>query len=191
MQYFKSAQLYFKFLIARFDIMVISEHSLFKEQLGRLESCTGNTYNPIAVSASDNPPVLSGNLAHGGVALLWKRTLDDYISLLENISSDRIVGIQCSFPNKNLLFVLGVYLSSSKLEEVQEYFDHLWALYDSLSARRHVLILGDLNGDLGNSLGDKGSYEPNQRGLKLLDLAGFINLCPVNLLGSCSGPLES
>ena len=54
-----------------------------------------------------------------------------------------------------------------------------------------MLILGDLNGDLGNSLGDKGSYEPNQRGLKLLDLVDFFNLCPVNLLGSCSGPLES
>ena len=54
-----------------------------------------------------------------------------------------------------------------------------------------MLILGDLNGDLGNSLGDKGSYEPNQRGLKLLDLADFFDLCPVNLLGSCSGPLES
>ena len=116
----------------------------------------------IAVSASDNPPVLSGNLAHGGVALLWKRTLDDYISPLENISSDRIVGIQCNFPNKNLLFVLGVYLPSSnaKLEEFQEYFDHLWALYDSLSARGYVLILGDLNGDLGNSLGDKGVMSP-------------------------------
>ena len=162
MQYFKSAQLYFKFLIARFDILVISGPSLFKEQLGMLESCTDNTYNSIAVSASDNPPAFSGNLAHGGIVLLWKRTLDDYISPLENISSDRIVGIQCNFPNKNLLFVLGVYSPSSntKLEEFQEYFDHLWALYDSLFARGYVLILGDLNGDLGNSLGDKGSYEP-------------------------------
>ena len=129
----------------------------------------------------------------GGIALLWKRMLDDYISPLENISSDHIVGIQCNFPNKNLLFVLGVYLPSSnaKLEEFQEYFDHLWALYHSLSARGYVLISGDLNGDIGNSLGDKGSYESNQRGLKLLDLVDFFNLCPVNLLGSCSGSLES
>ena len=195
MQYLKSAQLYFKCLIARFDILAISEHSLFNEQLGMLESCTDNTYNSIAVSASDNPPVLSGNLAHGGVALLWKRTLDDYISPLENISSDRIVGVQCKFPDKNFLFIPDVYLPSSnaKLEEFQEYFEHLWALYDSLSARWYVLIiiLGDLNDDLGNSLDDKGNYKPNQCGLKLLDLVDFFNICPVNLLKSCSGPLES
>ena len=45
-----------------------------------------------------------------GIALLWNRTLDDYTSPLENISSDPIVGIQWNFPNKNLLFIPGVYL---------------------------------------------------------------------------------
>ena len=64
-------------------------------------------------------------------------------SPLDNISSNRIAGIQCSFPNKNLLFILGVCLPSSnaKLEEFQEYLDHLWALYDSLSARGYMIIL--------------------------------------------------
>ena len=35
--------------------------------------------------------------------------------------------------------------------------------------------MGDFNGDLGNSLGNKGRRvgEPNQRGLKLLDLANY------------------
>ena len=32
--------------------------------------------------------------------------------------------------------------------------DYLWALYDSLSADCFVILLGDFNGDLGNSLGD-------------------------------------
>ena len=59
-------------------------------------------------------------------------------------TSVRIVGIQFNFPNKNLLFVLGLYLPSSnvKLEEFQEYFDHLWVLYDSRSAPRVCAKLG-------------------------------------------------
>ena len=79
---------------------------------------------------------------------------------------------------KNLLFILDVYLlsSNSKLEKSQDYFDYLWALYNSLSARGHVLILSDLNGDLGNSVGDKGNYESNQCGLKLLDLVDCFKL---------------
>ena len=51
--------------------------------------------------------------------------------------------------------------------------------------------MGDFNGDLGNSLGDKAKHEPNQRGLKLLDFANYFNLCPVNLMGTYHGPTET
>ena len=52
--------------------------------------------------------------------------------------------------------------------------------------------MGDLNGDLRNSLGDKGCYAPNNdRGLRLLDFTNYFNVCSINLLSICSGPLES
>ena len=62
-----------------------------------------------------------------------------------------------------------------------EYFDHLWALYDSLSVKGYVILMEDLSRDLGNYLGEKSAREPNQRGLKLLELADYFNLCPINL----------
>ena len=54
-----------------------------------------------------------------------------------------------------------------------------------------VIVIGDLNGDFGNALGDTGFYELNNRGLKLLDFANYFNLCPTNLLQICCGPLET
>ena len=54
-----------------------------------------------------------------------------------------------------------------------------------------VILLGDFNGDLGNSLRDKGKKESNDRGLLLLDFAKFFNICPVNHLKHWKGPLES
>ena len=137
MQYFRTAQLYFKSLIACFDIFAISEHCLFDEQLDLLKSSTDYTYNCIAVSASDNPPILSGQNAHGGVALFWKHVFDDYITPLTNIQSDRIVGIKCVFDDSNPLYILSVYLPTSSHNDnvFLEYFDHLWALYDSLSVK--------------------------------------------------------
>ena len=139
------------------------------------------------------PPILSGKAAHGGVALLWKVAIDDDISPPDNIKSDRIVGIQCEFPGHILTFMLGVYLPSAShnLEEYGEYFDYLWALYDSLSSNGKVILMDDFNGDLGNSLGNEGRCEPNQRGLKLLNLAHYFNMCPVNLMNMCTGPLET
>ena len=154
-----------------------------------LESSTNYVYKSIAVSADDNPHILSGNIAHGGVALLWKRTIDDFVTPLENIESDRIVGILCDFDNCDPLFILSAYLPSSNrtIDEFKECLDFLWALYDSLSDK----TCGDFNGDLGDSLGDKGKYPPNQRGSKPLDFANYFNFCPANFLSNCDGPLET
>ena len=93
MQYFKTAQLCFKSIIDQFDILAISEHSLFEEQLGILKTATDGTYNYHAVSASDNPRIISGEQAHGGVALLWKYSINDFVTPIKSIQSDRIVGI--------------------------------------------------------------------------------------------------
>ena len=106
--------------------------------------CTNYVYKSIAVSADDNPHVLSGNIAHEIVALFWKRTIDDFVTPLENIESDCTVGIRCDFDNCDPLF-----------DEFKECLDFLWALYDSLPDKGHVLVLDDFNGDLGDSLGDK------------------------------------
>ena len=42
---------------------------------------------------------------------------------------------------------------------------------------------------LGNSMGHRAPYEPNQRGLKLAEFANYFNFCPVHLLKQCSGPV--
>ena len=76
MQYFKTAQLYFKSIVDQFDILAISEHSLFEEH---------------------NPRIISGEQAHGGVALLWKYSINDFVTPIKSIQSDRIVGIKCKF----------------------------------------------------------------------------------------------
>ena len=58
----------------------ISEHSLFQEQLDLIKAATGNSYNCHAASAFDSPAVVSVEIAHGGVALLWKYAIDDFIT---------------------------------------------------------------------------------------------------------------
>ena len=149
------------------------------------------TYKSTAVSAEDNPSILSGKAAHGGVALFWKTCIKDMVTPLENIDSDRIVGIRCDFNDNSPPFILSVYLpaASHPIEEFNEYLDYLWALYDSLSKTGFVIVMGDFNGSLGNSLGERGHYAPNKK--KLLDFANYFNLCPTNLLSTCRGPLET
>ena len=102
--------MYFNELIDFFDIFTISEHCLFAEQLEILEASTIYTYNCIAVSSEDNPSILSGKPAHGGAALLWKTCFNDLVKPLENIDSDRIIGIPCDFNEKSPFFLFSVYI---------------------------------------------------------------------------------
>ena len=157
------------------------------------KTATDSSYNYHAVSANNNHAVLSGERAHGGIALIWNHTIDNFITLIDTIESYRIVGMKCEFVNCRPSFSLVVYLPSANhvLEEFKECFDYLWAWYDSLSADGFVILLGDFNGDLGNSLGDKDKKRPSDRGLLLLDFAHFFNICPINLLKRCKGSLES
>ena len=110
-----------------------------------LESSTNYFYKSIAVSAYDNPHILSRNIAHGGVVLLGKRTIDNFVTPLENIKY-RIVGIRRDFDNCDPLFILSVYLpsSNSTIDKLKDYLDFLWALCDSSSDKGHVLVLDDL-----------------------------------------------
>ena len=149
--------------------VAISEHCLHEEQLDFLKSITDHTYNCITVSSFDNLPLLSGQNAHGGVALFWKHAFDDYITPVTNIHSDRIVCIKCNFDNSSPLYILSVYLPTSSQKDIDflESFDHLWALYDSLSVKGYIVLMGGFNGVLGNSLGEKSAREPNQLGSKI------------------------
>ena len=79
--------------------------------------------------------------------------------------------------------------SSHTTEEYRECLDLLWSLCDSLSVDGYPIVPGDLNGDLGNSLSEKGTKEPNERGRLSLNFADYFNVCPVNLLLLCEGPL--
>ena len=101
------------------------------------------------------------------------------------------MGIHCHFNNSVPLFILSVYLPSSNnnIDEYDEYLDYLWALCDSLSAKCIAVAIGDFNVDLVNSLGNRGTVNPNPRGVKLLDFANYFKLCPTNLLRICEGPL--
>ena len=80
MQYFRTAQLYFKSVNECFDIVAVFEHCLHVEQLDFFKSSTDHTENCIAASLFDNPPLLSGQNAHG--VFLYFRNMHLMITLL-------------------------------------------------------------------------------------------------------------
>ena len=56
MHCFRTSELYFRSLIDSFDVLAISEHCFFEEQLGTVTSKYENNYNCIAVSSNETHP---------------------------------------------------------------------------------------------------------------------------------------
>ena len=105
---------------------------------------------------------------------------NDYVEPLSGIDCDHTVRIKCNFPNLLSFFVLRVYLPSSNHddEDFSEYLDLLWSLYDSLSTESIVVVMGDLNADMGNAIGDKSTHEPTRSGEKFSEFVHYFNLFP-------------
>ena len=76
------------------------------------KTATDSSYH--AVNANDNPAIFSGERAHGGVALIWNHTTDNFITPIDTIESDRIVGIKCKFVNCRPLFIFNCLFTFSK-----------------------------------------------------------------------------
>ena len=70
------------------------------------------------MSSFDNPQLLSGQNAHGDVALFLKHAFDDCITPLTNVYYDRIVGIKCDFDNSSPLYILSAYLPISSQKDI-------------------------------------------------------------------------
>ena len=77
------------------------------------KNVTNGSLDIHGVSAHDNPPIPSGQTAHGGVALVWRNRLNEFIKPVKGIDHDGIVANQCNFSLDYTLFIIAVYLPST------------------------------------------------------------------------------
>ena len=86
------------------DVCGISEHWLYKKDLHFLESIH-KSYNYSAVSDFDLERPSRRKVGKGGVALLWKCSIDSRISVL-NIDDDRMIGLQYQISENTFIYVI-------------------------------------------------------------------------------------
>lgn len=112
---FKSNCDYCALLLKSLDILAISEHWLHNFDLKILQKAYPdfNAYATCHREEEDNlicaPRYIHGN---GGVAILWRKTLQANVHKLIDISTDRVVGNYCISPD---LFLICLYADSLRM----------------------------------------------------------------------------
>ncbi|CAG2216477.1 unnamed protein product [Mytilus edulis] len=126
------------------DICIISEHKLKERSLHYL-STIEKGYN--CVSKADALPI-GYNAYHGkgGIAILYKTSLQFSVNEISDINSSRIAGIELKNQSYGSLFIFGAYLpSDDSIENYKSELSILDSLYAYYSVYGNCIIAGDLN----------------------------------------------
>ncbi|CAC5396961.1 unnamed protein product [Mytilus coruscus] len=144
------------------DICVISEHKLKERSLDYL-STIKKRYNCIS-KADALPRGYNAYHGKGGIAILYKTSLQFSVNELCDINSSRIAGIELKNQSYGSLFIFGAYLpSDDSIENYKSEINTLDTLYSYYSTYGNCIIAGDLNAScLGKDISTSNSSKSKE-----------------------------
>lgn len=174
------------------DILVIQEHWLYPDSLSFLQSFNqdftgwGRSCNELNLNSL-------WRRGKGGIAILWRKSLNISIERMEELGNDRIISIQIKTEDRRNLYIIGAYLPSSNLpiSIYRTFVDDLEDVINQLDSRGSFIVLGDLNCHIGTFGGPRSLTEINERGKYLIHMMRRLSLISVNSQPFCTGPVET
>lgn len=166
------------------DVCGISEHWLYEYNMHFMNHINSN-YVTHAKADADLKTTGTRRVGKGGVALMWKRQIDQYITPLD-IDDDKIVGIQYEVAKYVYMYIFQVYLpcSNHPIQEFRDYLDSLHALLSIYNEKGIVIMMGDYNAHLNGLILTK---PLDNRGRDMMKFLNENNLVAINILDTCVG----
>ena len=127
----------------------------------------------------------------GGTAIFWRKSLGG-VSPYTGISHDRFCAKRLETENTLILNIFSAYLpDTSSNDDFETNLDELSCAIDQMETGSQTILCGDLNGDVGNSMGNKGIKTAKNQGKTIVRFAERYHLFPVNMDGITSGPVHT
>ena len=167
------------------DFCGISEHWLYNKDLHFLDKINNN-YISHATSDKDLLLPVHRKVGKGGVALLWNRKLDSYVTTLDK-NSDRIIGIQIKYSPHSYMYLFQVYLPSRShvLDVYKTCIEELENILSMYMCKGIVIIMGDMNAQI---FPRAHSCRIDGRDQYFLDFIEYNNIVSVSSLDIRTGP---
>ncbi|MES9881905.1 MAG: reverse transcriptase family protein, partial [Sedimenticola sp.] len=131
------------------DVAFITEHKLF-EHSKRFMSSINTNYKDITYCDPDYDMYSNISCGKGGVSVLYKTTLAFSVRIMDEIASERLIGIELACHDNANIFAFCIYMPSSNYS-TDIYIDHinnLQAVCNTYSEKGTVVFLGDMNGEI-------------------------------------------
>ena len=139
-------------LCTKNDIVLLQETWLTKQDLHLLKSVNQN-FNGEGISNVDlcNGPLLGR--PYGGLAILWKKSLDLSCSFLR-YDDDCVIGLEIDYNRNGNLLLLNCYLPYECHENTEHFYQCLGNIASIINTSKciHVIAAGDFNADCSSLL---------------------------------------
>lgn len=181
-----TAHAYLCELLDRSDLVVINEHWLPRHELYKLNFL----HNDFQSTATSGQCVgYDTTHAWGGVAILWRKTIDFNVKVL-NVDNNRICVICIYQKHCKDIYLIGVYLphvacKGDSFVDVLLVLEELIIKYQQCG---HLLVMGDLNCHFGPEVGIRGSGKTSRQAKLLLSATQRNSLTVVDMGPICQGP---
>ena len=182
---------YLRSLIERGDIICISEHWLFENNLRKLKDIALNVNYVARSSEQSNAEAYGSHRGQGGVAIIWSQALTR-VTPIDDIVHDRVCGVRFQSDSGQVVNILSVYMPSRGCEgDLSLSLDELGGIIDAQESGTLTLVCGDMNGDLGKLGGPKGLKNPDKRGRAIYSFMENYDLIAANLQVNSTGPVNT
>ena len=172
----KSNFVYIKKLLESVDVLALSEHWLYEDELSFLDNLHNDFLYHAKVSERNNINT-RWRRGQGGVAIVWRKHLK--VQQL-SLGNDRIVAIKIQKNHQTFVFC-SVYFPStnSNLSEFADILNSLKTICTRLNYRKErIIIAGDFNAHLSDP---RSNQVRNNRGKLVLEMFAEFDMFPVNV----------
>ena len=139
-----------------------------------------------------SPRLTESTSGKGRVGFLWRRNLDKNIIVLEELGNDRIIILKVNLSLHNTMFIVAVYLPTSK-ESINILKAYLGTLDEILCSLEHdgtVMVVGDFNAHIGNLGRPRCLNKINGQGTYLYERLEKYYFVSINSQSFCQGPIS-
>jgi exonuclease III len=155
------------------------QHWLFHSELDLINEIHPNLAGT-GKSVDMNDPILPNSMPrdYGGVAILWKKSIDQYIRPTSD-GSERIQCIEINTETSHL--IINVYLptksNNDQFDTYSDCFDQLYEIVQKYSITHEIIIAGDFNEDISTKINNSRRAVKLRTFMEECNLATNTNFC--------------
>ena len=182
---------YLRTLLKACDILCLSEHWLFENNLYKLSDIALDINYVARSSKKSSAEAFGLRRGQGGVAIIWKKAMAS-VTPIDCIQHERICGVRLQNTCGQIVNILSVYLPARGCDgDLDECLDELGSIIEDMEEGSYTIVCGDLNGDIGSLGGPRSLKQPDNRGRQVFKFIEGYNMVAVNLQAFSSGPLNT